>query len=336
MKLALVGCGLMGGSFALAAKNAGIVDYVAGFDVSEASLQTALQRGIIDYIAQTTHLAIKDADLILLAAPVVAIQSLASEIIQVAKPNVLIMDLGSTKKNILDALMRDADSSFQQRIESCFVPSHPICGREVSGVEHADTSLYSGCRTVLCPFPSSPPELITRAEQVWRAVGATKIERMTCEQHDDAYAAVSHLPHLIAFAFMESVSTQPDGRGEQHLALAGPGFRDFTRIAASNAPMWRDILIANRSQVLQQLNQFEQHLGEWKQLLIDSADETTPLSEHPCTHSRSINLVEQVASVEYPDSSSSEMSSLSSAAAEQLQQRIAVVSKVRAQWKLNA
>jgi prephenate dehydrogenase len=138
-----------------------------------------------------------------------------------------------------------------------FVPAHPITGKEASGIQHADADLYRGRQVIITPLPQNPPELVQKATDVWAGVGS-QVLRMTAENHDAAFAAVSHLPHLLAFAYFSSVMNQPLGR--DFLALAGPGFRDFTRIAASNPEMWRDVLVANREEVLKQSLRFRRAL----------------------------------------------------------------------------
>ena len=162
------------------------------------------------------------------------------------------MDVGSTKRDVVDAARR----VLRERIAS-FVPAHPIAGKELAGIQHADAALYSGRQVILTPLPQTAPELVQKATDVWAAIGA-QVLKMTPENHDAAFAAVSHLPHLLAFAYFSAVVTQPAGK--DYLSLAGPGFRDFTRIAASNPEMWRDVLLANREEVLKQSQRFRKAL----------------------------------------------------------------------------
>jgi prephenate dehydrogenase len=138
-----------------------------------------------------------------------------------------------------------------------FVPAHPIAGKEVAGIAHADATLYSGRQVILTPLPQTSPDLLQRATDCWAAIGS-QVLRMTPENHDAAFAAVSHLPHMLAFAYFNSVAKQPAGR--DYLSLAGPGFRDFTRIAASDVAVWRDILMSNREEVLKQAARFRHTL----------------------------------------------------------------------------
>ena len=137
------------------------------------------------------------------------------------------------------------------------MPAHPIAGKEVSGIQNADAALYSGRQVIITPLAQTSAEMVQKATDVWSAVGA-QVLKMTPENHDAAFAAVSHLPHLLAFAYFSSVVNQPAGR--DFLSLAGPGFRDFTRIAASSPQTWRDILVANREEVLKQSQRFRQAL----------------------------------------------------------------------------
>ena len=149
----------------------------------------------------------------------------------------------------------------------CFVPAHPITGKEVSGVEHADASLYTGKQVILTPIERTFTAQLSKAASVWTALGCNVIQ-MSPQAHDAAYAAVSHLPHLIAFTLMNSISGQ--AQGADYLSLAGPGFRDFTRIAASDPKMWRDILVANREELLAQSKLFQQNLHAFEKLIASS------------------------------------------------------------------
>jgi prephenate dehydrogenase len=243
-QLGLIGCGLMGGSFALALKRRGLVQRVVGFSKTPDTVSRALALGVIDEAAATAAQAAAGADLVLVAVPVSASESTFKALRDSLQPGQLLMDVGSTKRDVVDAARR----ALRDRI-GCFVPAHPIAGKEASGIEYADAALYEQRQVILTPLLQSQPEMVHRAGEVWQAVGA-QVLRMTPENHDAAFAAVSHLPHLLAFAYFMSVVNQPAGR--DFLMLAGPGFRDFTRIAASSPEVWRDILVANREEVLKQ------------------------------------------------------------------------------------
>jgi prephenate dehydrogenase len=251
-QLGVIGCGLMGGSFALALKRAGLVKRVVGYSKSPSTTERTRKLGIIDVAAESALQAVSGSDIVLISVPVAATETMLKSIRHGVEPNVLVMDVGSTKRDVVDAARR----VLRERIGS-FVPAHPITGREVSGIQHADAALYAGRQVILTPLAQTSPELVQKATDVWSGIGA-QVLKMTPENHDAAFAAVSHLPHLLAYAYFSSVMNQPAGR--DFLSLAGPGFRDFTRIAASSPEMWRDILVANREEVLKQSQRFRQAL----------------------------------------------------------------------------
>lgn len=251
-QLGVIGCGLMGGSFALALKRAGLVKRVLGYSKSPSTTARAKEMGVIDVAAESALLAVSGSDIVLIAVPVAATEGTFKAIRHLVEPGVLFMDVGSTKRDVVDAARR----VLRERIGS-FVPAHPIAGKELSGIQHADATLYNGRQVILTPLPQTAPELTQKATDVWSAIGA-QVLKMTPENHDAAFAAVSHLPHLLAFAYFNAVVNQPAGK--DFLSLAGPGFRDFTRIAASSPEMWRDVLVANREEVLKQSQRFRQAL----------------------------------------------------------------------------
>lgn len=251
-QLGLIGCGLMGGSFALALRKAGLVKRIIGYSKSPSTTERARRLGVIDDAAESALLAVSGSDIVLIAVPVSATENTFKAIRHLVEPGVLFMDVGSTKRDVVDAARR----ALRERIAS-FVPAHPIAGKESSGIHNADAALFSGRQVILTPLPQTSPELVQRATNVWAAIGS-QVLRMTPENHDAAFAAVSHLPHLLAFAYFSAVANQP--AGQDFLSLAGPGFRDFTRIAASSPDVWRDILVANREEVLKQSQHFRQAL----------------------------------------------------------------------------
>jgi prephenate dehydrogenase len=255
-QLGLIGCGLMGGSFALALKRAGLVRHVVGYSKSPSTVIQAQKMGVVDQAAESALLAVSGADIVLIAVPVAATEATFRAIRHLVNPNILFMDVGSTKADVVAAARR----TLKERLSS-FVPAHPIAGREVAGIAHADADLYRDRQVVLTPLAETDPALIARAHAAWTGVGA-KVRTMTPESHDAAFAAVSHLPHLIAFAAYLSVANHAEG--QQFLELAGPGFRDFTRIAASDPAVWRDILLANREQILSQAEQFKTTLYQFE------------------------------------------------------------------------
>jgi prephenate dehydrogenase len=272
-QLGLVGCGLMGGSFALALKRAGLVKKVVGFSPSQLTTSRALHMGVIDQIATSAANAASGSDLVLVAVPVSETRTSLQAIKQELSNNCLVMDVGSTKGDVLLA----AQAALGEKLAH-FVPAHPIAGKEVSGVEHADPDLYTGCQVILTPTERTNATLFKQATAVWQALGC-KVRHMTAADHDAAFAAVSHLPHLLAFAFMKSISSQKQSAA--FLDLAGPGFRDFTRIAAGDPKVWRDIFLANATEVLAQSQNFRSSLEALERAVLegDSAAIETLVSQ---------------------------------------------------------
>ncbi|PUE09925.1 prephenate dehydrogenase/arogenate dehydrogenase family protein [Limnohabitans sp. T6-20] len=258
-RLALIGCGLMGGSFALALRKADLVHTIVGFSASERTRQRALELKVIDQACTSVAEAVQAADLVLLAVPVGAMQSSFAAMRDALLPSALLMDVGSTKCDVIAA----AQATLGDRL-SCFVPAHPIAGKEVAGIEHAEAALYTERRTILTPLPKTSIHRMQAAHDVWTAIGS-HVSTMTPEAHDATFAAVSHLPHMLAFAAVNALTAQ--SQGAAFLEMAGPGFRDFSRIAASDASVWRDILSANHAEVLTQVAHFREALGQFENAL---------------------------------------------------------------------
>jgi prephenate dehydrogenase len=258
-QLGLIGCGLMGGSFALALKRAKLVKRVVGYSKSPSTTERARQLGVIDVAAPSALLAVSGADLVLIAVPVAASEATFKAIRHGLAPDALIMDVGSTKGDVIEAARRGLQDQF-----SSFVPAHPIAGKEVAGIEHADANLFAGRQIVLTPVKTTRRSNVQRASQVWAGIGG-HVVTMTHQEHDCALAAVSHLPHLVAFAFTNAIAAHP--HGAQFMALAGSGFRDFSRIAASDPAVWRDIFLANREQLLLQSQAFRKQLSQFEALI---------------------------------------------------------------------
>lgn len=262
-QLGLIGCGLMGGSFALALKKAKLVKRVVGYSKSPSTTERARKLGVIDVAAPSALLAVSGADLVLIAVPVSASEATFKSIRHGITAETLVMDVGSTKTDVIEAARRGLQDLF-----TCFVPAHPIAGKEVSGIEHAEATLFKGRQVVLTPVRATLRSNLQRASRTWTALGGNVVQ-MSPEAHDGAFAAVSHLPHLLAFAFINGIAGQPDGK--RFLELAGPGFRDFSRIAASDPTVWRDILLTNREQVLAQTRDFREAL-EALELMVATGD----------------------------------------------------------------
>ena len=261
-QLGLVGCGLMAGSFALALRRSGQVERVVAFSPSERTTRRALELGIIDQRADSAAQAVLGSDVVLLGVPVRSTHSCLADIRDHLAPDALLMDVGSTKGDVIDAAQRALGSRITQ-----FLPAHPIAGKELAGIDHADAALYQHRVTILTPLPSNTPAQIDLARQLWLAVGSQVI-LMDPKQHDAALAAVSHLPHVIAFAAVHALLDQAGGT--DFMAVAGPGFRDFSRIAASDPAVWRDILLSNRTEVLHQSRLFRQALEQLEQAIEQS------------------------------------------------------------------
>lgn len=253
-QLGLIGCGMMGGSFALAAKEAGIVERVVGYSKSPSNSEIAKGMGVIDEIAASALQAVMDSDLVLLSVPVAATSEIFKAIRFGYPSKALVMDVGSTKQDVMEA----AEKVFGT-VPANFVPSHPIAGKAQAGIREADVNLYKNHRVIVTPTQETNLADVERACDVWHALGM-KVSRMNARSHDDIFAAVSHVPHLLSFAFINGLNAQ--NAAPDFWKLAGPGFRDFTRIAASEPDMWRDILMVNQEAILAQVAQFQKALTQ--------------------------------------------------------------------------
>jgi prephenate dehydrogenase len=259
-RLAVIGVGLIGGSFALGLKKAKAVSHVVGVGRNAANLQLALERGIIDAIAPDPAAAARDADLVLVATPVAQFPAVFASL---AESKALITDGGSTKRDVIAA----ARKALGKRIAR-FVPAHPIAGAEKSGAAAAKAELFQGRRVVITPMKENARASVAAVEAAWSACGA-KVSRMDAEEHDAVLAAVSHLPHVLAYALVHDVAKR--NNSAQLFSFAAGGFRDFTRIASSHPEMWRDICLANRDRLLQELKLYANELGSIRKL-IDNSD----------------------------------------------------------------
>jgi len=235
--LAVVGVGLIGGSAALALRQAGRVGRVLGVGRNAQSLARAQALGLIDAVATPAEAAAQ-ADIILLATPVGSVGGMLAQLRPHLRAETLLTDAGSTKAEVVAA----ARAALGERVGQ-FVPGHPIAGAERTGPEAADASLYRHRTVILTPLPENTPAGVARVRDLWQACGARVID-MDADAHDRVLASVSHMPHLLAAAYMAQVAAADDAAAR--LALAGTGFRDFTRIAAGSPEMWRDIFLSNR------------------------------------------------------------------------------------------
>jgi prephenate dehydrogenase len=258
-KVVIFGVGLIGGSFALALRRAGLVGEVVGFGRSQATLEQARGLGIIDRIGQELSAELGNADIVLLATPVGQMAALMAQIAPHLGVHTRVTDGGSTKGDVVAAAYANLGDKASQ-----FVPAHPIAGAEQSGAAAAKADLYIGKKVVLTPLPENSPETIACVRHAWELCGAV-VNCLTAKQHDEVFAAVSHLPHLLSFALVHDLA-QRDNR-DQLLSFAASGFRDFTRIAASSPEMWRDICLANRDALLGELASYMQELDVIHQAL---------------------------------------------------------------------
>lgn len=267
-KLVIFGVGLIGGSLARALREHASgpqVGRIVGVGRTRGSAQRARHLGVVDDVAALDDdfelsAALAGADVVLLAAPVAQTQPLLERIVPFLGEHAIVTDAGSTKSDVVMAARAALGARAAQ-----FVPGHPIAGRESSGVEAALPDLYVGRNVVLCPLPENRPADVSRIEALWRATGAL-VSTMSHEQHDRVFASVSHLPHLLSFALVEQILNAPDAALK--FSFAAGGFRDFTRIAASNPEMWRDICLANRDALVDELDGYLAVLGELRAALV--------------------------------------------------------------------
>jgi len=258
-RVAVIGVGLIGGSFALALKAARLAGEVAGAGRGAANLKLALEHGVIDAIAPDAAAAAAGADLVLVAAPVAQFASVFAAIAPALKPGALVTDGGSTKRDVIAAARAALGGRAAQ-----FVPAHPIAGAERSGAAASSADLFRGRRVVLTPLPENRDADVQAVEEAWGACGA-RVSRMDADEHDAVLAAVSHLPHLLAYALVHEVAGR--GNSAQLFGFAAGGFRDFTRIASSHPEMWRDICVANRDRLLDELDRYVDKLRALRPLV---------------------------------------------------------------------
>ena len=266
-KLVIFGVGLIGGSVALALKKAGVLDntatHIVGVGRGLNGLQMAKSLGVIDSIADNTPASIQaacaQADVILIAAPVAQTASILQAIQPHLQPQTVITDAGSTKGDVLAVAKTVLGTQLKQ-----FIGGHPIAGAEKSGVTAANADLFNGKNVVLTPTAETNPDAIKTIATLWQTCGA-KVSEMSAENHDGIFSAVSHLPHLLAFALVNEIANRPNAT--QLFSFAASGFRDFTRIAGSHPEMWRDISLANKTALLHDLTVFECQIVQLKQMI---------------------------------------------------------------------
>jgi len=260
-RLALVGTGLIGGSFALALKQAGAVREVVGVGRNPARLTVARELGLIDRVVDWAGAG--QADCILLALPVGETETVLAQLAPHLKPGAVVTDAGSTKAGVVAAARAALGARFAD-----FVPGHPIAGSEQSGPGAARADLYRGKRVVLTPDADTRAEAVATVRALWEAAGA-QVETLDAALHDRIFAAVSHLPHLAAYALVDELARRADGG--LFFRYAASGFRDFTRIAGSSPDMWRDIALANREALLAEIDAYLAALRSLREA-VDSRD----------------------------------------------------------------
>lgn len=258
-KITVVGVGLIGGSFALALKRSQAVGQVTGVGRSAEVLARAAELGIVDRTTRSMEQALDGADLVLIATPVAQTGAILDAIAPFLQPQTVVTDAGSTKGDVIVAARAALGDKIGQ-----FVPGHPIAGRESNGPEAALAELYVGKKTVLTPLPENVAAAIERVASAWSACGAI-VHRLSAQQHDRIFAAVSHLPHLLAYALVDQIERSADA--ELLFQYAASGFRDFTRIAGSSPEMWRDIALANRTALLSEIESYMSQLTNLKTML---------------------------------------------------------------------
>ncbi|MDZ4099737.1 MAG: prephenate dehydrogenase/arogenate dehydrogenase family protein [Methylophilaceae bacterium] len=258
-KLVIFGVGLIGGSLALALRRSMKELHIVGVGRSGESLQNALDLGVINEASTSTELALQGADMVVIAVPVAQTPNILKLIAPHLNHQTVITDVGSTKSDVIDYAAAILGDQFSQ-----FVPGHPIAGAEKSGVSAARADLFDSKNIVLTPTPETSDTALTLTKDLWIAAGA-RVTEMSASHHDQIFAAVSHLPHLLAFALVENLAMRPDA--EELFAFAASGFRDFTRIAGSSPEMWRDISLANRNALMSELESYQASLSALHTLL---------------------------------------------------------------------
>jgi prephenate dehydrogenase len=264
-RLCIIGVGLIGGSIARAARAKGLVRKVVGVDTDGGNLERALESGVIDTVSKTVAQGAAEADLVMVAAPVGAVENIFRELRAVWSEGAVYTDAGSTKCNVIAAAKRVFGA-----VPANFVPGHPIAGAERSGVAASKADLFEGKRVILTPLPDTRPDAVRRVEEFWRALDA-KVSRMEPAHHDEVFAATSHLPHVLAFVLTEML-----GRKDEQLEIfqyAAGGFRDFTRIASSDPKMWLDICLANGREIVPLIEQYREALRRAAELIAEGRAE---------------------------------------------------------------
>lgn len=261
-KLVIIGVGLIGGSLALALRQAGAVIEIVGVGRSMENLEAAKQFGIIDQIETDLASAVKNADVVVLAVPVAAMQPTLKELAPHLSPETIVTDVGSTKRDVIGYARQHLPDHLAR-----FIPGHPIAGAEKSGAAAAFANLYQGRNIVVTPLPENDAEAVATITRMWQTCGAI-VNTMPALRHDEIFAAVSHLPHLLSFALVEDIASRANAK--ELFSYAAGGFRDFTRIAGSHPEMWRDISLANRDALIREIDTYQSQLDRLRGMLEQS------------------------------------------------------------------
>jgi cyclohexadieny/prephenate dehydrogenase len=254
-KMALIGIGLIGSSISHAARRAGLTETITGHARTEETRRTAVELGLVDTAFATAAEAVEDADLVVLCVPVGACGAVAKEISAHLKPGAIVTDVGSVKQSVVN----DAAQFIPEGVH--FIPGHPIAGTENSGPEAGFAELFDGRWCILTPGPHDDAKAVAQLSAFWNALGSD-VEVMTPQHHDMVLAIVSHLPHLIAFNIVNSARHLEEVTDREVIKFSASGFRDFTRIAASDPIMWRDVFLNNKEAVLEMLGRFSENLTD--------------------------------------------------------------------------
>ncbi|MCL1887144.1 MAG: prephenate dehydrogenase/arogenate dehydrogenase family protein [Betaproteobacteria bacterium] len=255
----IFGVGLIGGSLSLALRKSGYTGKITGIDRNEQALRRALQLGLIDEVTASVEAAVSKADLILIAAPVAQTGPILASIKPYLQEAAIVTDVGSTKSNVVAAAYRELGEKV-----GCFIPAHPIAGREMNGPDAAVDDLFVGKKLVMTPLPENAEGDVEKVAAMWKQCHAI-IHFLSPQDHDTVFALVSHLPHLLSYALVDQVARHPNAA--LMFEYAASGFRDFTRIAGASPEMWRDISMANKDHLLSELDGYLAELGQLRNML---------------------------------------------------------------------
>lgn len=257
----IIGVGLIGGSLAKVLRTTGLAGSITGAGRSRETLDLALRLGVIDRIGESTARAVEGADLVVLASPVGTFEKVSRELGPHLSKRAILTDVGSVKGELVRKIEAHVPAGAH------YVPGHPIAGKEKFGVSEASDALFRGSKCILTPTQKTDPQALDTVKEMWKAAGANVIV-MDPDVHDKVFAAVSHMPHVAAFAMMSAVANLNTG-AEEYISYSGAGFRDFTRIAASSPEIWRDICLMNRENIVQMIERYQISLNRFKQDILE-------------------------------------------------------------------